>query len=184
MTRMLSFGQPLGAIMQEAHIVPDIHAAMTDWSKTLNIGPWIYFESFPLADCTYRGQPADLDISLGLAFSGSMCFELIQQRNDAPSVYEDVRRDRGYGFHHWAVSTTDFDASVRFYRDQGFEQALYGVAGVGARAAYMDTRRANGGMIELIELTDPVESLFHMVRQASMNWDGKNIIRPFDPATL
>lgn len=173
----LSFGQPMGGIIQVAHVVEDLAAAARHWSKTLGIGPFFVFDHFPLFDAQYRGGPIDFDVSLGLAFSGSICFELIQQNNDAPSVYREVVQKRGYGFHHWAIATDDFEGSVRHYEQQGFEMALYGVAGVGARAAYMDTYDQLGGMIELIEVTPKVDEFFGLLHDAAKGWDGQNPIR-------
>lgn len=182
MERLLDFGQPMGGIMQIAYIVPDIDAAMAHYLPRLACGPWFVIEHFPLLDAKYRGQPTELDITLALSFSGSMCFELIQQNNwDTPSVYTEVQQRRGWGFHHFAVSCPDFDDDVARYRAQGHEVALYGVAGVGARAAYMDTSDVLPGMIELIEMTEATEAFFAMIREAARNWDGSDPIRRLVP---
>lgn len=174
---MLPFGQPLGGVMQVAYVVEDIHQAMRHWSGALGIGPFFLFEHFPLLDARYRGAPTEFDVTLGLAYSGTMCFELIQQNNDVPSVYRDIVDKRGYGFHHWARSTRDFDGDVKRYQAMGAALALYGVAAVGARAAYMDTSDTLGGMVELIEITPQVEALFATLRQAAVDWDGENPVR-------
>lgn len=174
----LDFGQPIGGIMQIAHIVPDVMTAIKDHIPRLACGPWFVIEHFPLLDACYRGEPVDLDITLALAFSGSMCFELIQQNNwETPSVYTEVQRKRGWGFHHVAVSCADFDADVAKYQALGHEMALYGVAGPGARAAYMDSSDVLPGMIELIEMTDRTEAFFTMMKDASETWDGADPIR-------
>jgi len=179
MTEMLKFGQPLGEIMQVAYTVEDLEQAMQHWVRDLGIGPFFKFEHFPLLDAQYRGQPTQFDVNIGLAYSGGMCFELIQQNNDAPSVYRDVIDERGFGFHHWALSTRDFDGDVARYQESGAELALYGVAAVGARAGYMDTRSTLGGMIELIEIKSEVEELFAFIRAASENWNGEDPVREF-----
>lgn len=180
MTPVLPFGQPLGGIMQVAYVVPDVRAAATAWAQSLKVGPFFLIEHFPLADLTYRGKPDTLDVSLALAFSGSMCFELIQQHDDRPSVYQEVVAKRGYGFHHWAVSTRDFDGAVADYTARGFTQALYGlVPSVNGRAAYIDTMDKLGGMIELIEINPAVEGFFATMKQAADGWDGTNPIRTF-----
>lgn len=173
----LSFGQPLGAIMQVAHIVENMDRELKHWTKTLGVGPFFLFKSFKLLDAKYYGQPTDIDIDLALAFSGTMCFELIVQNNDAPSVYRDVVRQRGYGFHHWAVSTRNFDADVARHQQAGMALAFSGVAGVGARAGYMDATATLGGMIELIEINPKVEEFFGMLHAAAQNWDGKDPVR-------
>lgn len=176
---LLNFGQPTDGIIQIAFTCADIHRSMREYTERLNIGPWFLFEHFPLADLTYRGQPCDADITLALGASGHMIFELIQQNNDVPSVYTEVVARQGHGFHHYALSCFDFDAAVAKYRDMGYEQALYGVAGVGARAAYMDTTRTLGGMIELIEMTPPVEQLFTAIQLANVGWKGEEPVRTF-----
>ncbi|WP_374596083.1 VOC family protein [Sphingosinicella sp.] len=180
--RTLDFGQPMGGIMQIAYIVPDITTAMKHYMPRLNCGPWFVIEHFPLLDAQYRGEPTELDITLAIGFSGSMSFELIQQNNwETPSVYTEVQQKRGWGFHHFAVSCADFDADVAKYKALGHEMALYGVAGVGARAAYMDTSDVLPGMIELIEMTDQTEAFFTMMKTASENWDGSDPIRVLQP---
>lgn len=182
MTKLLQFGQPPEGIIQVAFIVPDIMTALDHYAKRLNCGPWYVFEHFPLLDAQYRGQPTELDITLALGFSGSMCFELIQQNNwEAPSVYNEVQKKRGWGFHHFAVASMDFDADVAKYEALGCDMALYGVAGVGARAAYMDTSDVLPGMIELIEMTEQTEAFFGMLQRESVDWDGRDPIRKFVP---
>jgi hypothetical protein len=174
---MLSFGQPLGAIMQVAYVVDDIDRELERWTKELGVGPFFLFRSFPVIEPKYRGKPTDIDIDLALAFSGSMCFELIQQRNNAPSVYREVIDRRGYGFHHWAVSTKTFDAEVARRQAAGAPLAFSGAAGVGARFGYMDATDTLGGMIELIEINPNVEEFFGMLHAAAQGWDGKDPVR-------
>lgn len=106
-----------------------------------------------------------------------MCFELIVQNNDVPSVYRDVVERRGYGFHHWAVLTRTFDADVAHHQRAGMSLAFSGVAGVGARAGYMDATATLGGMIELIEITPKIEEFFGALHVAGQGWDGTEPVR-------
>lgn len=177
---LLPFGPALGEIMQVAYVVPDIGEAMKRWTGQLGVGPFFHFPKFPLLDAQYRGKPCDFDVDLALAYSGGMCFELIQQNNDAPSVYREIIDRRGYGFHHWAISTRDIDGLIAAYRARGFQLALHGVAAVGARAAYIDTSELLGGMVELIELKPAVEGLFATIRDASVDWDGSEPVRSLE----
>lgn len=183
MTEILGFGQPLGGIMQVAYVVPDLETAMDRWTRELRVGPWFLFRNFPIANVTYRGTPCTPDIDLALAFSGSMCFELIRQNDSQPSVYMDIVKTRGFGFHHWGVSTRDFDGDIRRYKAMDAELALYGeVPPVEARAAYMDTSASLGGMIELIEINEKVNDFFNAMHDAARNWDGRtDPVRGFEP---
>ncbi|VAV90582.1 hypothetical protein MNBD_ALPHA02-1577 [hydrothermal vent metagenome] len=179
MSKILSFGQPMGAIMQVAYVVEDIEKAMKEWTDTLGVGPFFLFEHFALDDYRYRGKPGDIDITLALGFSGSMCFELIVQHSNAPSVYTEVTDNRGYGFHHWAISTDSFDNDLARHVAAGNSEVLYGKVPdpINARAAYVDTMAKTGGMIELIEMTPAVEGFFSALKEPSVNWDGKDPVR-------
>ncbi len=57
----------------------------------------------------------------------------------------------GRGFHHVAIDTRDYDASVAFYRDGlGFpEVRTFRFGAAGQRAAMLDT--GNGGLMEIFE---------------------------------
>src|ERR687888_391518 len=78
-----------GDLIQNGYVVRDIEAAMRHWIEVLGVGPWFYIEHLAVPDFTYKGQPSPVDVSLALANSGPLQVELIQQRNDAPSLYRD-----------------------------------------------------------------------------------------------
>jgi Glyoxalase/Bleomycin resistance protein/Dioxygenase superfamily len=178
-----NWGQPLNGIIQIAFIVEDIQAAMPIYQKRLNIGPWYLFEHFAFKYLKYRGEESKLDITLALGNSGHMMFELIQQNDDLPSVYKDVQKARGWGFHHFAVAAKpdEYDSVVKEYQAQGYGLALDGAVAVGARAAYLDTLSDLPGMIEVIEVTPAVEGLFTHIHQASVGWDGTDPVRVLPP---
>ncbi|MFT6286538.1 MAG: hypothetical protein ACJA09_001288 [Alcanivorax sp.] len=171
---VLDFGVPTGGIMQIAYIVPNLEEAVERHLATLPMGPWFIFEHFPLLDYQHRGQDAEIDVSIAMAFSGSMCFELIMQNCNNDSVYMEIQQRKGWGFHHWAYASMDFDADIERYTATGREVALYGRAGPGARAAYIDTTDILPGMIELIEITDNVQGLFTEMQEAAAGWDGRS----------
>ncbi|MGE0184069.1 MAG: VOC family protein [Parvularculaceae bacterium] len=180
--RKLKFGQRTGEIMQIAYVVDDLEAAAHRWMKRFNFGPWVILDHFRADNMTYLGKPTDLDVSIALAYSGGMCFELIQKHNDVPSVYDDAASSNGLGsFHHWAVATETFDDDVaRFARDDRHVVFFGEVVAVGGlRFAYVDTRTDLNGMIELIEIGPPVEELFAGVRDRADTWDRKTpFVRP------
>jgi hypothetical protein len=174
---ILSFGSPVGAIMQVAHVVEDMEREMERWASELGVGPFFYIRHFPVVNSMYRGQPASLDIDVALAFSGSMCIELVRQNDRAPSVYREVVDARGYGFHHWGVSAREFDTELARRATAGVEVVASGSVSMGSRAAYLKTGSAIGGLLEIIEITPPVEEFFGMVHAAARSWDGKDPIR-------
>jgi hypothetical protein len=75
-----------GEIRQAGYVVPDIEAAMRYWTDILGVGPFFYNERVPIRNYVYRGQSYEPHNSVALANSGPLQIELIQCRNDVPSM--------------------------------------------------------------------------------------------------
>jgi hypothetical protein len=176
---LLKFGQPVGAVCQQGYIVEDIHRAIERFTKTLHAGPWFYMEDVQIKQATYRGKPMSFRGSLAAANTGHMMIELIHQADDSLSIFTEVIQKRGYGLHHQAIAVKDFDAQVKDYQSLGHEMAFYCETDMPNRNAYFDTRGQFPFFIEVIEATDVLEGIFTGIYQASVEWDGKNPIRPF-----
>ena len=78
-----------GPMRQVGIVVRDIEKAMRHWVEVCGVGPWFYAEQLPLDEFRYGGRPYDLKVSIALANSGDVQLELIQQRNNVPSLYRD-----------------------------------------------------------------------------------------------
>ena len=78
-----------GPVRQAGYVVRDIEAAMDYWSRELGIGPWFYNPRVPIVNYRYRGEAYEPHNSVALANSGFVQVELIQTRNDVPSMYRD-----------------------------------------------------------------------------------------------
>ena len=102
-----------GDLRQLGYVVRDIEAAMTYWIEVNGVGPFFYIERVPLASFTYRGRPSMPEMSIALAFSGSAQVELIQQRNDAPSMYKDYLDAGQEGLQHVAYWPDEYEAARR-----------------------------------------------------------------------
>ena len=174
----LSFGQPLGSIVQYAYVVPSIDRAVADYVDQLGVGPWFVRGPFHPPAARYRGQPASAVFSLARAFSGHVMIELVEQHDDAPSVFHPGSGQRRYGFHHWAVFTNQIDVDIERYRALGYEEAYSDVLPSGARIVYVDSTRDLPGMLELVEHTDAQEQVYDTIYQASIDWDGSEPLRP------
>jgi hypothetical protein len=174
-----------GEIRQAGYVVPDIEAAMDHWSRVLGVGPWFYREKVPIENYTYRGQRYEVHNSVALANSGPLQMELIQTRNDAPSMYRDFQKAGNAGLQHVAYWTETFDDDMKRLTAQGFKVVMSGEVGERGRFVYFDTEYHPGTVIELSEVAGPKGKLFRMIREASLGWDGSNPVRPFpDLSTL
>ncbi len=168
-----------GEIRQAGYVVTDIEAAMDYWSRVLGIGPWFYNPRVPIVNYTYRGKPYEVHNSVALANSGPLQMELIQTRNDAPSMYRDFLQSGRTGLHHVAYWTEDFDADLARLEAQGLKVAMGGEVGARGRFVYFDTEYHPGTVIELSEVAGPKGKLFKLIREASIGWNGRDPVRPF-----
>ncbi len=173
----MSFGQPVGTIMQVAYIVADIEQSMRDFQAKLKVGPWFVWGPFTPSEGRYRGAPTDISLTLALAFAGHMSIELIQQHDNKPSVYREIIERRGYGFHHWAVISETFDADIACWQAEGYEIAFSDRTPRGYRVAYLDTSDELTGMLEIVERTRATDERYDVAWRASLGWDGRDPVR-------
>ena len=168
-----------GPIRQLGYVVLDIEAEMRHWTNVLGIGPWFYAERVPLREFRYRGVPSPAEVSVALANSGPLQVELIQARNDAPSMYRDFLAAGRTGLQHVACWTEDFDADFSRAIAHGLRVGMSGEVGARGRYAYFETESHPGTVVELSEIAGPKGTLFRMIREAAEGWDGGDPVRPF-----
>jgi hypothetical protein len=173
-----------GAVRQVGYVVRDIEQAMRQWAA-LGVGPWFYKEVVVSTEFRYYGQPSALpDLSIALANSGELQIELIQQRNDAPSLYLDTLARNGEVAQHLAYWTHDrFDAHCEQMLKLGYVEGHAGRMGAQrGRYAYFVHSDHPSAMVEISESTGGKAEYFAEIRQASQGWDGKEPIRRIGPA--
>jgi len=175
----------LGPIRQLGYVVDDIEAAMAHWYEVMGVGPWYYNPRVPIEDYLFDGNPYEVHNSVALANSGPVQVELIQTRNDAPSMYRDFMLAGNRGLQHVAFWTQSYDSDLARMITQGFSPKMSGKVGKDGRFVYFDREAHPGTVIELSEVMGPKGRLFDLIREASRDWDGKDPVRPFpDLATL
>ncbi|MEO6030033.1 MAG: VOC family protein [Candidatus Binatia bacterium] len=167
-----------GKIAQNGYVVHDIQAAMRHWVEVMGVGPWFYFEKVPVDYFRHRGQDSALDMSVALANSGDLQIELIQQRNDAPSMYREFLAAGREGLQHVAYWSTEYQAVYDRALSLGYRVGQEGqIGGEQGRFAYFDTESHPGTVIELSDVSGPKGAFFQLVKEASVDWDGSQPIR-------
>lgn len=171
-----------GAARQVGYVVKDIEQAMAQWAR-LGVGPWFYKEDVGTTEFRYYGEasrpPA---LSIALANSGDLQLELIQQRDDAPSLYRDTLGQAGEAAQHVAYWTLDrYDEHVATLLSLGYVEGHGGRMGTRGRFAYFMHPGLPSAMIELSELTGGKDEHFQRVRAASQDWDGRDPVRRLAP---
>jgi hypothetical protein len=167
-----------GAIAQNGYVVRDIEAAMKHWSEVLRVGPWFYLERVKIDWFRHRGVDSPLEVSIALANSGDLQLELIQQRNDAPSMYREFLDAGREGLQHVAYWTRDYQALYDRALSQGYAIGQEGqIGGERGRFAYFDTEAHPGTVVEISDISGGKGAFFEHVRKAAVGWDGSDPIR-------
>jgi len=176
--KILGFGQPVGAIIQTAFVVPDIDEALQIWAKDLGAGPFFLVKGWKGERAIYRGNPCEAAVSLAMGFAGHMQIELIQPDDAHPSVYREHIDQHGFGFHHVAIASADVNADIDRLAKSGYAEVFRVGVPTGGDVVYMSGKDGQPGMIELIPVTEATDRVFTAMWQASVGWDGKDPVRP------
>ncbi|MBI1181905.1 MAG: hypothetical protein GC201_15275 [Alphaproteobacteria bacterium] len=163
-------------ITQNAWVVRDLHEAIDRFRRIMNIGPFFVIPKIGLNNVQYRGKPAELDISVAVAFAGHVQLELIEQHNDGPSAYRDAVPKGKEGYHHVCFYPEDYDAELARYRAMGYEVATSGevASANNRRFCYIDTRDALDCMVELVDAPEGAGVVWQALREETDKWDGKS----------
>lgn len=168
-------------IRQIAYVVPDIIKAMDLWTR-MGVGPWFVKENICPTEFVYYGKQSKLpNLSIALANSGNLQIELIQQNNQAPTLYLDsikLNNDGEVAQHIAFWTKKRFSEWCGRLERSGFTQGHAGRIGSRGRFAYYIHPDLPSAMIEISESTGGKAEYFENVREASLNWDGTNPIRP------
>lgn len=164
------------SIIQMAWVVADLDEAMLRWFRVNGTGPFLVNRHIKVGESCYRGRAQAVDFSVAMAQAGGVQVELIQQHDASPSHYRDTVPPGAEAFHHVAILPDDYDAAVHSYVDQGFAIAGSGIFG-DVRFSYVDTTKATGHMVEIVEDLPSIRRFFGAVRKAAEEWDR-------NPATL
>lgn len=165
-----------GPIMQNGFAVHDWRAAADHWIEVMGVGPFFLMQHIEFDWCEYRGKAVELDLSVAIAYTGGQQIELVQQLNDAPSIYTDFLARNEPGLQHMGVLVDNLQDSLDTHKlhERIVQQ---GRTSAGINFAYVDTGGHNGTLLELIEANESVLGFFDYMRQCSENWDGSKPLR-------
>ncbi len=167
-----------GAVRQNGYVVRDIRGAMEHWIKVMGVGPWYYIDRVKMDYFRHRGQASNAEVSIALANSGDLQIELIQQRNDAPSMYKEFIDAGHEGLQHMSYWTTDYQPLYDRALQHGFKVGHEGqIGGELGRFAYFDTQTHPGTVIEISDISGNKGRFFEHIRRVAADWDGSDPIR-------
>ncbi|WP_292634936.1 VOC family protein [Novosphingobium sp.] len=167
--------QPNGSILELCQVVRDMDRALDHWTRVIKAGPFFVFDVPVLPGQIYRGEPTQVALKVAFGFSGGLLIELLQQTNEGPSVFTEMLDRSGEGYHH-VMLRIPYEEGVQRLLAEGHGIAFSGTMPSGERFALFDTLAANGGFIELMELSVAMEASLQRMHAAHLEWDG--ISRP------
>jgi catechol 2,3-dioxygenase-like lactoylglutathione lyase family enzyme len=169
------YGRPF----QICYLVDDLEAAINHFVRTLGAGPFFCLPPRRFQWLAYAGKPAmDHAINGGLAlgYTGDLQIELIVP-GPAASPYRDFIAAGGSGVHHIGFESHDFEHQRAAGLAAGMRVVLEGASSL-ARFAYLESDPARPGtIVELIEMSEAVATVFAQIRAASIGWDGRDPVR-------
>ena len=190
MARTFSFGGVTsGQIFQLGYVVPDVDASMRFYAQALKVGPFTCSRGFKAPDGFYRGSTDMPELTIAHAYNGRLFVEFIQQHDDTPSVYTELIKKHGYGLHHFglAIAPEEYDRTLDFYYDLGFENVFTDTLPGGTRIRYIGPKgeaeleklRNETGVsyLECVEILPGEEAMFTGMYEASLDWDGATLLR-------
>ena len=160
------------AIMQIAYVVEDLDSAVEHWARRLGVGPFFVRRHVVFREFLYRGRPSAPDLSLAFAFSGATQIELIQQHNQAASVFSHFRRRHGFGVQHLGALSENLSRDIEQLAARGISVVQRSCNERGFETVLLDTEAQPGTMLELIGASPPLLEGFARMRQAAAEWDG------------
>lgn len=168
----------LGAVRQIAFVTPDIEASMRFFAQTAGIGPWFVAERLKIDGYRYRGQPGELEMSAALANSGSLQVELIQQHNDAPSIYRDWQRRHpgGEPMQHVSSWVEDYEGTCAAARGRGFDVVQEGRSANGPFLYFQHPDNPDF-TYEVVAYNEARRFTFEAIAAAAVGWDGRDPVR-------
>lgn len=172
-----------GPVRQMGYVVRDLEAAMNYWTGTMGVGPFFHLEHAQFIDFRYKGAPSDLWVSAALGQCGDVQIELIQQRNDAPSMYRDFLAAGREGLQHIAFwhPPGAYEAKLEEALARGYTVAMSAATiDETGKLVYFAEEAHPGTAIELSCLSPSKAKVFGMIADAARDWDGSDPIRRLD----
>lgn len=146
-------GNQFGSLLQGAHMD---HLSIVVRSRDAAIDLWSSFVTAPFETLEYEntalvyGKRSTYRLRMALApLPGNIDLEVIELAGGENAIHERFLATRGEGIQHVGYKVEDLQASIRAFRDAGFQPILESVR-ENAPSIYFDTTAVGGTITELI----------------------------------
>jgi hypothetical protein len=165
-----------GTVMQQGYIVEDVAAAAHEWVTRVGAGPFYILDSVTQDQYYYRGKLTPLTLRLAFGYWGSMQIELVQQLNDADTLYSRAVKATPGKINHYATIVPDLEALLTKHKLHD-RIAHAGSMPSGVKFVYLEEYAPGGLHLELIQSPAAAQAGFAAMEMISKSWDGKNPVR-------
>jgi hypothetical protein len=155
---------------QQAWVVTDLIAAAQRWVEVYGIGPFHVLPPQKLK-AHHRGGETEFEMQLAIAQAGPVQIELIQQRDERPSIYRDFFAAGQSGPHHLCTLSYDYDRSLSHYRSLDYPVAME-LSSPAGRVSYIDTTADFGLVTEVVEASEVFVRQLEAIARTCAQWDG------------
>jgi catechol 2,3-dioxygenase-like lactoylglutathione lyase family enzyme len=147
-------GLALPSVGQIGIVVKDVDKAVNYYSKVFGVGPFTIMNAVPKKHWV-KGAPFPIKLKIALAKLGSIQIELIEPLSDGPHKW--FLDSNGEGLQHLGFYIDNYDEWINYLKQEGigiFMNVEDDSEGMGhVRAAFMQSDKIGGVLIELIEVT-------------------------------
>ncbi|HIG42509.1 MAG: VOC family protein [bacterium] len=165
-------------VVQVAYFVTDIEDSARQMYQQFGAGPFFVSKEIALVSCNHRGQPCDFVHSSAFGQWGNIMLELVQQDSIGASPFRDMYAPGEEGLHHTAMFVDSIESAINHYAELDIPLATRAVTKQGkVEFAFLDATKTMGHMLEIYVGHDALTGFYTMVKDASQNWDGGQLLR-------
>ena len=161
-----------------AYFVTDIERSARQMHQQFGAGPFFAAKEIALESCIHRDQACDFVHSSAYGQWGNIMLELVQQDSIGASPFRDMYAPGQEGLHHTAMFVDSIESAVTHYARLDIPLATRAVTKQGkVEFAFLDATKTMGHMLEIYVGSDALTGFYSMVNDASLNWDGRQLLR-------
>lgn len=165
-----------GSLSQVGLMSRDVDKSMQYFVDAWGMGPWFVLRNIKMS-MLYKGEPTELDVSIAMANCGDLQFEIVQQHNDAPSLYLDsLAHTQSLHVQHVAVWTPDVRGLESKAASLGWEAVFETRSGPG-RSVFITHPSEPMVCIELSDSDPFKDQVRAAIKDTAASWDGADPIR-------
>ena len=140
----------LPPVYQIGIVVQDMDRALEYYGSTFGWGPFRVRE-LEMKGFSYKGRRGDCRLRLARSRQEHIEIELIQVL-EGETPHTDFLRRKGEGLHHLGIRVDDLEATLAGLAQHGIRPLFsHSYPDIGLHFAYLDSDRAGGVMLELIQ---------------------------------